>query len=577
MKETIQAGLNKALAEMQKEGVIKTLPTAFVVQAAPDHLEADYATNLALVHAAAAGMPPMQLAERLAEHLDLPSVRAEVAKPGFINFYCAGGKEILANILQLGERFGAGEAKGPQERVLVEYVSANPTGPLHIGHARAAALGSSLVNVMRFVGYEVDSEYYINDSGRQMQGLTASFCLRVLAAQQEANISMPDGTYQGKYLDDLARQWLRDHPSRLAVEDINELLAKPMDADERLDALITSFSAALGSRFAAMTDYLLAAMLSMIKTALDAFCCSVDRWYRESDAAKGQQAQETMERLRANKHTYAKDGALWFGGQHLGDDKDRVLRRRNGKVTYFANDILYHQDKYQRGYQRIINIWGADHHGYIARMRAAMKALNNDDKKLEILLVQLVFLTNAGQRISMSTRAGRYIALEELTKAVGVDATRFLLLMQKADRSVNFDVELAVSHSRDNPIYYVQYAHARLANILVELKRRKMDAQQEVAAGRTRLDLLTDKREQRLVNRLAEFPAVLAKVAATCEVHKLPLYLRQVAGEFHAYYNAVRVLDAGERTAPRLCLCLAIKHTLANGLRLLGVAAPERM
>ena len=577
MKEAIQAGLNQALEEMRKEGVIKTLPTAFAVQAAPEHLEADYATNLALVHAAAAGMPPMQLAQRLTDHLDLPSVRAEVAKPGFINFYCAGGREILANILHLGRRFGAGEAKGAQERVLVEYVSANPTGPLHLGHARAAALGSSLVNVMRFVGYEVDSEYYINDSGRQMQGLTASFCLRVLAAQQAEDIPMPDGAYQGEYLDDLAQQWLKENTLEMSIKDIQAQLDAQLDADARLDALIARFSTHLGAVFGEITDYLLEKMIQIIKDGLEHFRCPIDRWSRESATANGAQAEATMARLKAGNHIYAKDGALWFAGKNCGDDKDRVLRRSNGNVTYFANDIFYHQDKYQRGYQRIINIWGADHHGYIARVRAAMKALNNDDKKLEILLVQLVFLMNGGERISMSTRAGRYVPLEELTKAVGVDATRFLLLMQKSDRSVDFDVKLAVSHSRDNPIYYVQYAHARLANILVELKRRKMDAKMEVAAGLTRLNLLTEKREQRLINLLAEFPSVLARVAATYEVHKLPLYLRQLAGEFHAYYNAVRVLDAEERTAPRLCLCLAIKHTLANGLRLLGVDAPERM
>ncbi len=612
-KDKILAELDRVLAELQKAKLMTTPPKSVAIRGVPPHLGADYATNVALVHAATAGLKPVQLAEEIVARWRLSSVRAEVAPPGFVNFYCdGGGEEVLREILFTGDQYGAGISRGNERRILVEYVSANPTGPLHIGHARMVAIGSALVNVMRFAGYKTDSEYYVNDSGRQMKVLAFSFCVRVAAAQSGKKIEMPTGCYRGDYLKDLAREWLGCEENHFSEETAAEIVRRAedpakntgaqtdadtgaqadadtgaqadadtgaqADTDAELDAAIALVFAELGEeRVGEISEYLLERMLGVIKEDLRSFGCQIDYWKRESETASGDEAEETMAELRSRKVVYEKDKALWFAGSEFGDDKDRVLRRGSGEPTYFANDIFYHRDKYRRGYGRLVNIWGADHHGYIARMRAAMQALGNDEGALEILLVQLVFLKNEGERLSMSTRAGQFVSLEDFVRHVGKDAARFLLLMRKSDRSLYFDVSLALSHSRDNPVYYVQYAHARLANILAELRRRDMDPKKETEKGLGHMSLLNEKREQDLITALTEFPELVQKIAVGCDISKLTLYLRKLAGDFHAYYNAVRVLGAGEKTPPRLCLCLAIKQVLANGLRLLEVSAPDRM
>lgn len=585
MQQAIEATLAVAVAKLTTRGILPNDRPTILVQPTPAKIGGDYATNLALTLAPATKLKPLDLATELvaalpaADWLD----RAEVASPGFINFYCRQESILrtIAEVLAQGDSFGAAalpaEEKG--KKILVEYVSANPTGPLHIGHGRAAAIGSAMVNVMNFAGYKADGEYYVNDRGRQMKILTATLCLRLMrlmqstAEKEEAEPSLPEGFYQGAYLADLAKEWREEDLAALSLpeQEITALLEAAVEKEERLDKITELLEESLGAQFRQLTRFILRRMIRLIKKDLAAFATHHNSWYYESETA--QEMDRLVEDLRHRGLLYEREGALWFRSRKFGDDKDRVLKRSNSQPTYFIHDIAYHDDKYARGYDRLVDVLGSDHHGYMNRIRASMQALGRDPDPFAIHLVQLVFLVNdVRESLSMSTRANRFVSLRELIDLVGVDVARFFFLMHRADQPLNFDLKLAVSSTKDNPVYYVQYAHARIASLFAE----QGDWKNERRQGIEELALLNHEKELQLATVLNRFPALIADIAQHYEVHQLTIYLRDLARGFHSYYNGTRILGT-EATAARLCLCAAVQQTLANGLTLLGVDAPLKM
>ncbi|MCH9665183.1 MAG: arginine--tRNA ligase [Gammaproteobacteria bacterium] len=592
------------------------------VRTIPPNINGDYSTNLILTHSKNAKVPPAELAKIVISELLKESWcdKAEFVKPGFINLYCGQSNLVIKHILEQKEQFGAGlvnnqvnSTKGNSEdlalqsrKILIEYVSANPTGPLHTGHGRAAALGSSLSKILQFIGHEVDTEFYLNDAGRQMNILTATFLWRVLQQHKIIDIPLPTNMYQGDYVSQMVAKWLETEATNdsggglsndiLAPvgnslqEIINTQVAEDAESsdalEKQLDEVIGVFRQELADDFNQVKDYVLRQMVDSVKQDLLGFGVEFTNWYYESSSSQSGADLKMLAKLKENGSAYEKEGALWFNSSKFGDDKDRVLIRNNGELTYFGSDIAYHHDKYERGYDVIIDMLGADHHGYVNRIISSMDALGHDPQKMKVLLLQMVFLIDKGNKLSMSTRAGKFQELRDLVAQVGVDATRFFYLMYKSDREINFDVELALSQSKENPVYYVQYAHARICRIFDELGKSDLDKSAGIAsahwdslraAGIESLDNLTDAKEKELILRLNEFIPVLQNIGSNYEVHTLVTYLRELAGEFHSYYNSVRVLEEGPQTPPRLCLCEAVGIIINTGLSLIGVNSPEKM
>ncbi|KTG18013.1 MULTISPECIES: arginine--tRNA ligase [unclassified Guyparkeria] len=551
-----------------------------------DSAHGDFASNLAMQLAKPMKQPPRAIAERIVEAFaDQQGVeRIEIAGPGFMNFFVEAGAAfaLIDRILEEGERFGRSTAAAG-ERVQVEFVSANPTGPLHVGHGRGAAYGSVVANLLEAVGAEVEREYYVNDAGRQMHILAVSVWLRYLEARGE-HIEFPSNGYRSEgYILDIARALAEEHGDRLVAESAKVFADLPEDApngdkERHIDALIERMRELLGE-----TDYqivfraALDAILSDIREDLAEFGVSYDNWYSEQSLADRGLVERAIERLEAEGLLYERDGALWFRSTDFGDDKDRVVRRDNGQTTYFASDIAYHLDKFDRGFDEVIDIWGADHHGYVPRVKAAMTALGKPADRLTVSLVQFAILYRGGERVPMSTRSGSFVTLRELREEVGNDAARFFYVMRAANQHLDFDLDLAKSQSNENPLYYIQYAHARVASVLRQLPLRGFEHEPE--AGRDAYARLTESHEQALFKRLSQYPALVERAAKAHEPHQLVHYLRDLAQDFHSYYNAHAFLlgdDAPLRNA-RLNLVVATRQVLANGLTLLGVNAPDEM
>ena len=579
MYQAIEEALAAATDVLRKQGILPSDKIPILVQLPPPKVKGNYTTNLAFTLAPITKTSPLALAEKLVA--SLPALdwldKVEIIPPGFINFYCHPTPilKTVATVIERGDCFGAGglgkEEKG--KKILVEYVSANPTGPLHIGHGRAAALGSTLVNVMNFAGYKADGEYYVNDGGRQMKILTATLCIRLMQLQGTQEKELPDGLYQGSYLVDFAREWYDSHSASLAlpVEEVKHLLEAPMEKEERLDKLIRALEESLGEKYEKLQSFMLSKMIEVIKKDLSLFATHHHSWYYESQTA--QKIDLILEDLFSKGLVYEKGGAMWFHSKKFGDDKDRVLKKSDHKTTYFLHDIAYHNSKYERHYHRLVDLLGSDHHGYMNRIRAAMQALSWDPHLFSIHLVQFVFLVNNTQQSrSMSTRGGDFVSLQDLIDIVGVDVARFFFLMYRADQPLKFDIELATSQTKDNPVYYIQYAHARIASLFAE----EGGSIEKHMPGLEELQLLKDEKEIYLAILLDRFPTLVANIAQNYEVHQLTNYLRTLAREFHSYYNNTRILGTKQASA-RLCLCAAIQQTLANGLNLLGVSAPTKM
>ena len=582
MKHAIAQWLSQAIAQLPDcPDEVHALPLQ--LDRTRDRAHGDFATNWALIAAPRCGRKPRELADALARALPAHPQVADVAVagPGFVNIRLRplAYQDELREILVRGERYGESDL-GRGERVLLEFVSANPTGPLHVGHGRGAAYGASLANVLRTAGYQVEREYYINDAGRQMDILAASVWLRYLELCGET-LPFPANGYKGDYLLPIA-QGLRDREGSALRRPSAEVLAglppdepEGGDRERYIDALVGRARVLLGeAAYRRLFDAGLNAILADIRDDLAEFGVSYDRWYSERSLSDSGALEAGLEALRNSRHTELREGALWFRATDFGDEKDRVVVRENGVPTYFAADIAYHRDKYRRGFDRLIDLWGADHHGYVPRVKAALTALGEDADRLTVLLIQFAILYRGKEKISMSTRAGEFVTLRELRHEVGNDAARFFYVLRSHEQHLDFDLELAKSQSSDNPVYYVQYAHARVCSVFAQLTERG-----EVfdPAGAD-LEQLDGPHEERLLVTLARYPETTEAAARQYAPHHVAHYLKELAQDFHAYYNAQTFLvpEAPVRNA-RLSLVAAVRQVLRNGLALLGVSAPERM
>lgn len=514
----------------------------------------DMATNVALLLSKDAGKQPRVLAEEIAAAIKTKSIAVDsvsVDGPGFINvtFTPAFWQETVRLVEKQQISFGSSNI-GANKKIQVEFVSANPTGPLHIGHGRGAAVGDSMARVLRFVGYDVHTEYYINDAGRQMRLLGLSVWLRVLELAKKP-VVWPEDWYRGDYIIGIAKEMLETTPSL---------------ADQPEEAGIE-----------ACFEFAMQSILDGIKKDLENFRVGHDIWYSERGLVSKGAVEKAFERLKEAGYSYERDGALWFKTTELGDDKDRVLRKSDGSLTYFASDIAYHDDKYNRGFEQVVDIWGADHHGYVPRMRAAVAALGKREDQFDVILIQLVNLLRNGEQIAMSTRAGEFETLEDVVAEVGVDASRFMFLSRKSDSHLDFDLELVKQRSMENPVYYVQYAHARIEAILRKAAERGLSVKQSTDTAT--LSLLGEKSEIDLMQAMDTFADVVQGAARTLAPHHVSHYLMDIAGQLHSYYAAHQVLGAGDDTLTlaRLALLRAVGRVIANGLDLLGVSAPDSM
>ena len=585
MKEHIRALLEHALAALRNEGelMLDPLPEIRVERSRGDG-HGDFASPIALALARIARRKPQEIAERIVALLPGSDSIASVAiaGPGFINFSVAAETfaAVVRRILVSGAK-GMHAAFGDGRRVQVEFVSANPTGPLHVGHGRGAAYGASLANILDAAGFDVQREYYINDAGRQMHILALSVWLRYLERRGQA-VAFPSNGYRGKYIHEIAADLERSVGGDLAVD--AGTLMDGVPADERtggdkesyVDALIARARSLLGPQryervFALARDM----GVDDIRSDLEEFGVVYDEWFSERTLVDAGDVERVVARLRERGHIYERDGALWFRSTAFGDEKDRVVVRENGESTYFASDIAYAANKFDRGFERAVYVWGADHHGYIARVKAAVEALGYDRQAVEILIVQFANLYRGGERVQMSTRSGEFVALRALREEVGADAARFFYVMRRCEQHLDFDLELAKSRSNDNPVYYVQYAHARIASVLRQCAERGMDAGVGPDAA---LDTLVEDEPIALMRALAKYSEVLASSAQALEPHQLATYLREVATQLHGFYNAHTFLvDDDAVRGARLSLAVATQAVLADGLALLGVSAPDSM
>ncbi|WP_287126180.1 arginine--tRNA ligase [Desulfobacter sp.] len=561
MKTKIRTMLLDAARTAFEKGLLPSNQVPeFEVETPKHEGQGDFSTNFAMVSAKLQKMAPAKIAKSLVDaisdtpHTPLGSVveKIEVAGPGFINFFLSPGAwhPVVDQVLKQDATFGA-SAIGSGKRVQVEFVSANPTGPLHVGHGRGAAVGDAMGNILSFAGFDVQKEYYINDSGRQIRTLGTSVWLRLQQIQGKT-VDFPQDCYQGDYIRDIAKEVLDARGKDLA------------DTDEKQGVEICA-------RFAA------GKILAGIRSDLDDFGVRFDNWFSEQSLYDSGRVQTAIESFKEKDLIYEKDGALWFRTEKFGDEKDRVVVRNNGLTTYFASDIAYHDEKYERGFDRVIDVWGADHHGYIKRIDAAVVATGRKSEQFDVILVQLVNLLRDGNPVQMSTRAGEFVTLKDIVDEVGKDAARFMFLSRSYDSGLDFDLELAKKKSADNPVYYVQYVHARITGILNKAKDEGLIDQIDFNAG-SNLEKLLAEEELKLIKHMAAFREQVEKSAETLHPHVVFTYLMSLASAFHAYYNRHKVImEDRSLSLARLSLVLAVKKVIRNGLTLLGVSAPERM
>lgn len=537
----------------------------------------DYACNVALQLAKSLKCAPRDIAVKLIAALPASPCleKAEIAGAGFINLFLKRSfkQGVVNQILSLRQAYGQ-SSLGAKKKVQIEFVSANPTGPLHVGHGRGAAFGASLANVLAAAGFDVAREYYVNDAGRQMDILALSTWLRYLELAGET-VPFPPNAYQGDYVRDMARQVFAARERRY-VHPVAQVLAGvpdvEADAEAHLDALIANAKKLLGGDYEYIHGHALNEQLADCRDDLTEFGVCFDHWFSERTLFDSGMVERAVEQLKEHHHVYLQDGAKWFRSSHFGDEKDRVVQRENGQYTYFASDIAYHLNKFERGFDLIIDVWGADHHGYIPRVEGALEALGLDKKRLTVALVQFAVLYRNGQKVSMSTRSGEFVTLRELRREVGNDAARFFYVLRKGDQHLDFDLDLAKSQSNENPVYYIQYAHARVCSVLEQW------GGDPAALDSVDTSALASEHELLLLQRLIEYPEALAVAARDLAPHVIAFFLKDLAGEFHSYYNSTRVLVEEEPVRlARLALVTAVRQTLHNGLLLLGVSAPEKM
>jgi arginyl-tRNA synthetase len=587
MKTNIQQLILKTLQNLQQSGKLSVDLSAVQspqIDRTKDSSHGDYASNIAMILSKGTGLKPRDLAQLIVDNLPASAdiIKVEIAGPGFINFFvnCQAKEEVIARVLTAGISYGRSNA-AQGKRLHIEFVSSNPTGPLHVGHGRGAAYGAAISDLLAAVGYHVHREYYVNDAGRQMDILATSLWLRYLEALGEKLI-FPSNAYKGDYVKEIAEQLKSQHGNHFhkkAIEVFNNLPAdEPQggDKDKYIDAIIEKAKIFLDKDYAIVHQFGLQLILADMRQDLSEFGVNYQEWFSERSLSDKGLVQHALDVLKQKDYLYEKDGATWFKSTLFGDEKDRVLVRENGQMTYFAPDIAYHLTKIERGFDRVIDVLGADHHGYIPRIRAAMRALGADDSKLDVPLVQFVSLFRGKEKASMSTRSGDFVTLRELRAEVGNDAARFFYIMRKIDQPMDFDLDLAKSHSNDNPVYYIQYAHARICSVFRQLEEKNFQYDEKL--GLDSLSLLKSSYEAALLDDLDQYPEVISNAAKYLDPQLVANYLRQLAQDFHAYYNCEQFIvdDAAYRNA-RLLLIKATRQVLLNGLHLLGVSAPEKM
>lgn len=587
MKDHLRELVAQALLDLRRHGRLpQDLPTpAFVVERTKSREHGDYASNVAMLLAKPTGMKPRELADLLVASLPASQhvEKVAIAGPGFINFTLARGCRLgtIRRVFELGKDYGRAP-EGSGESVTVEFVSANPNGPLHVGHGRGAAYGASVASLLDAAGHKVQREYYVNDAGRQMDILAVSVWLRYHELGG-VNVRFPDNGYKGEYVVDIARG-LRakagDGLRHSAIEITDGLPpdeGQGGDKESHVDALIARAKQLLGEAgYRQVFESGLAWCLGDIRDDLAGFGVNHDNFFSERSLMTEGYVDRAIATLDEQGHLYEQEGALWFRATSFGDDKDRVVRRENGVTTYFASDLGYLLSKFERGFERAIYIFGADHHGYVARLKAAAQGLGLDPSKIEVQLVQFAILFRGGERVQMSTRAGSFVTLRELREEVGTDAARFFYVMRGNDQHLDFDLDLAKSRSNENPVYYIQYAHARVSSLFNQLAERQLSYNRGACeAARQRL---VEPHEDVLIDELMRFPEVVEAAALGRAPQVVANYLRELAAAFHAFYNAQPILVADEELRnARLGLAKATQQVLANGLALLGVSAPEKM
>lgn len=585
MKQQVENLIHLAIKKLQAKEILEKMPLVVQVDATKNKQHGDFASNIALLLAKAAKKNPKEMAALIVEALpSSPMVtKVEIAGPGFINFFLAPQAflAVLPNIINQKEKFGL-TTIGRQKKVLVEFVSSNPTGPLHVGHGRHAAFGAVLCNLLDAVGFQTHREYYVNDAGRQMDILTVSIWLRYLELCGE-KFDFPQNGYRGDYIIDIARA-LQEKNGDIFYKNKDQIFNQlPLDENAGgdkeiyIDALIERTKKLLtAEEYQIIFDQGLHDILADIRDDLAEFGVEFDQWFSERKFVAGEVVDRLLAELTESGYVRKEDGALWFRSTAFGDEKDRVLVRSNGVRTYFANDVAYHLSKFERGYDLAIDIWGSDHHGYVKRMKAAIEASKIDPERLICLLGQFVTLYRGHAKVQMSTRGGNFVTLRELREEVGNDAARYFYVMRKYDHHIDFDLDLAKSKSNENPVYYVQYAHARICSVFKQCKEKniKYDEQQ----GLLHLDLLIQEDELKILNTLTRYPDIIINAAIQYEPHLLTHYLKELATDFHAYYNNHQFLvEDSDLCNARLVLITGVKQILLNGFRILGISAPETM
>ncbi|WP_203363470.1 arginine--tRNA ligase [Bacillus sp. REN10] len=546
LKSEVKAAVIKAGLAQEEE-----IP-AVILETPKEKAHGDYSTNMAMQLARIAKKAPRAIAEDIIAHFDQTKAsieKIEIAGPGFINFYMNNQylTDLVPVVLKEGDKYGETNAGGGQ-KVQVEFVSANPTGDLHLGHARGAAVGDSLCNVLKKAGYDVTREYYINDAGNQIHNLALSVEARYFQALGQEK-EMPEDGYHGQDIVGIGQ--------RLAEEYGDKFVSMPEE-----------------ERYQAFREYGLKYEMEKLKKDLENFRVDFDVWYSETSLYENGKIDEALAALREKGHIFEEGGAVWFRSTTFGDDKDRVLVKNDGTYTYLTPDIAYHKDKFERGHEKVINIWGADHHGYIPRMKAAVEALGYDKENLEVEVIQLVHLYKNGEKMKMSKRTGKAVTMRELVEEVGLDAVRYFFAMRSGDTHMDFDLDLAVSQSNENPVYYAQYAHARISSILRQGEEQGMNVNPNAD-----LSLLGAEKEIDLLKKIGDFPQVVAEAAEKRIPHRIANYTQELAAAFHSFYNAEKVLDPNNQalSEARLSLIKAVQITLKNALQLIGVSAPEKM
>ena len=582
MKDQLQDLIKKCIQDLISKGILIEMPPNVRLDHTKDNSHGDYATNIALMLSKQAKMKPVDLAKIIVDQLEESSFinKIEIAGPGFINFFISdeSSSSVVSEIIDQEALYGSSEI-GQGKKVLLEYVSANPTGPLHVGHGRGAAYGATISNLLRAVGFKVDNEYYVNDAGRQMDILAVSIYLRYLSLCGE-NLRFPDNGYQGQYIKDIAQVIYESSGEEfykkldLIFANVSKDGSEGGDKESHIDGLIENSKSILGDSFRAIFQVGIESILGGIKSDLSEFGVVFEKWFSEQSLIDNGLSESCISKLKESQKVFEKDGALWFKTTNYGDEKDRVVVRDNGNHTYFASDIAYHFDKFERGYDKIINVWGADHHGYISRVKASIDALGHSPDKLEILLVQFANLYRGGSKVQMSTRSGSFVTLEDLRKEVGNDAARFFYILRKSEQHMDFDLDLAKSKTNENPVYYIQYAHARICSVFRQANEKEM----EVDHSQANLSLLTEGIEKNIIKELSRYKSVLESSAIQYEPHQLAYYLRDLSTHFHSYYNACKfIVEDKHLTQARFSLIHATRQILINGLSILGVSAPESM